>query len=94
MTDFKTPVPTLAEQAQAEFRLELEKLWSGENEALFAYTVEVKHRDGSTFLFKHASCKKAGKVIYVFTEHNGAHGFYIEDLELQSNGTPVLQREE
>jgi len=40
----------------------------------------VIHDDGSSFQFHFSFMEEDNKFIYVFTEHNGYHFFYKEDL--------------
>ena len=52
----------------------------GKNNDLFSHVVDVEHGDGSTMHFKYASAKVNGRYLLVFSEHNGAYGFHLEDL--------------
>jgi hypothetical protein len=48
---------------------------------LWRSKVEVLHQDGSFFSFSHASVVEEDGKVFVFSEHNGAMGFYRDDLE-------------
>jgi hypothetical protein len=66
-------------QRAAERRKDIEL---GKQNKLFDYEVDVNHLDGSKFVLKHASLEHDHDegVVFVYTEHNGALYFYLEDL--------------
>jgi len=66
----------------------IEKLKQRENDLsagrpnnLFSHRVEIRHGDGSLFQLNFASMHESGPHLFVFTEHNGALGFFLDDLE-------------
>lgn len=77
--------PTVNERAQKAFSKELCKRWAAleakRKNKLFDHIVRIRHGDGSKFEFRHATGKEDGNYLYVFSEHNGATGFYLEDLK-------------
>jgi len=65
-------VRAIASQRDLEFR-------AGQN---FNKVIIVKHCDGSRFEFRHATLEKIDEEWYaIYSEHNGFHVYYIEDIE-------------
>ena len=47
---------------------------------LFSWVVHVGHLDGSTQIYYNAFARQWKGYLFVWTEHNGSHFFFIEDL--------------
>jgi hypothetical protein len=75
----------LTQQTQEEFQKQLTKrqedLAAGRENKLFSQRVEIKHGDGSLFQLNYASMLESGPYLFVFSEHNGALGFFLDDLD-------------
>lgn len=75
----------LTQHVESAFQNQLAKrhedLAAGRQSDLFNHRVEIKHTDGSLFQLNFASMLEAKPYLFVFSEHNGALGFFLDDLE-------------
>jgi len=86
---------------KSNFRKNVEKLLNGFRKFNTAYNfdpdslVVIKHGDGTTYHFTNAYCKKVvcdgHDILFVFTEHNNYHWFFVGDL-MEEDGLSIYKR--